>query len=115
MEEQFGIEVLKEVSYDLVRFGVKIEEALEDKKLSLTEAISLGVFAVPKALGHAKDAGQIKKELGDLSNSELEELIGYIAEKLDLVNDSIEAVIEAALQWLGATNNVIDAVKSAKK
>ena len=114
MEETFGIEKLKEVGLDLVKFAVKVEDALEDKKLKFTEAIGLGIFAVPKAMNHAGDAATIKAEIKDLSADELEELVVYIGEELDLANDSIEDVIEAALLWLAATNNVVYAVKRAR-
>ena len=57
-----GIETLKKVLLTLVEFGIKIEEALSDGKINLGEAISLGVFIAPKAIGHAGEIQQIKAE-----------------------------------------------------
>ena len=113
MEEEFGIEKLKEIGVDLAKFGMKVEDALEDKKLSFAEAISLGVFAAPKAIAYAGDAEQIKNEVKDLSQEETEELVSHIADKLDLQHDKIEAVIEAGLEWAAATNKLRLVIKEA--
>ena len=114
--EEFGIEKVKAASLVLVEFGMKLEEALSEdspkgKKISLSEAITLGVFIAPKAIGLAGDVEELKKELSDLSTTEIEEVGQYIAEKLDLSNDEAEALIEAGLEWAVATNNLRVAVK----
>ena len=116
MEEKFGIDKLKEVCLTLTQFGMKLEESLSEdspkgKKVSLSEAIALGVFIAPKAIGLAGDAEQIRNEFGDLSNDELEELKSYVAEKLDLANDKVEALIEAGLDWADSTNDLRLAIK----
>ena len=111
-----GIDTLKKVCLTLTEFGIKLEEALgEDsprgKKLSLGEAISLGVFIAPKAIGHAGEVQQIKEEFLDLDADELDELIVYISDKLDLGNNKIESIIECGFIWLDATNDLRLAVK----
>ena len=116
MEEQFGIDKLKEVGLVLTQFGMKLESALSEdspkgKKLAFSEVIDLGIFVAPKAIGLAGDAEQIRNEFNDLSNDELEELKAFIAEKLDLENDKVEALIEAALDWADSTNDLRLAVK----
>ena len=113
MSEQYGIETLKDISVDLAKFGMKVEDALEDKKLSFAEAISLGVFAAPKAIAHAGEAEQIKNEFRDLSATESQELAAHIAGELDLQHDKVEAVIEAGLEWAAATNKLRLVVKEA--
>jgi len=111
-----GIDTLKKVALTLTEFGMKLEEALSEdspkgKKLALSEAISLGVFIAPKAIGHAGEAQQIRAEFMDLDNDETDELVAYVAEKLDLKNDEVEALIEAAFDWLDSTNDLRLAVR----
>lgn len=120
MEEKFGIEKLKEICLTLTEFGIKLEEAFSEdspkgKKLSLGEAISLGIFVAPKAIGHAGDAEAIRNEFNDLSTEEIDEIVVYISEKLDLVNDKVEALIEAGMEWADATNDLRIAVKDILK
>ena len=115
-----GIDTLKKVCLTLTEFGIKLEEALSEdspkgKKLSLGEAISLGVFIAPKAIGHASEVQQIKDEFVDLDADELDEMIVYISDKLDLENDKIENLIEAAFVWLDATNDLRLTVKDIVK
>ena len=116
MEEEFGIDKLKEIALTLTEFGMKLEQAFSEdspkgKKLSLTEAIGLGIFIAPKAISLAGDIEQIRNEFNDFSNDELEELKDYIAEKLDLLNDEVEALVEAGLDWADSTNDLRLAVK----
>ena len=110
----YGIEKLKDVGADLAKFGMKIEEALEDKKLNWAEALSLGVFAVPKALKHVGDAEQIKNEFRDLRGPENDELVNHIATELDLDADNVEAVVEAGFEALVALNNLRVTIRAAK-
>ena len=115
--EEYGIEKVKEASLVLVKFGIKLEEALAEdspkgKKVSLGEAIELGVFIAPRAILMAGDIETLKQELGDLSVAEIEEINNYVAEKLDLKNDEVENLIEAGLEWGEATNNLRVAVKN---
>lgn len=118
--EEYGITKLKDVCLTLTQFGMKLEESLSEdspkgKKIALSEAITLGVFIAPKAIGLAGDVEQIRNEFNDLSNDELEELKVYVAEKLDLENDAVEALIEAALDWADSTNDLRIAVKGILK
>jgi hypothetical protein len=115
-----GIDSLKKVALTIVEFGMKLEEALSEdspkgKKLALSEAISLGVFIAPKAIGHAGDSEQIRAEFVDLDGDELDELVTYISDKLDLANDKVELLIEAGLDWLDSTNDLRLAVQAIIK
>ena len=118
MSEQFGIDYLKDICLTLVQVGVKIEEATDPdsargEKIAFTEGVALLVFLVPKAISYAGDAEKIKNELMNLEQTELDELRIYIAEKLDLKNDEVEALIEAGIDWIDATNDLRLAVKGA--
>jgi len=119
--EEYGIDKLKEIALAVVQVGVKIEESTDEdspkgKKFSLLqEGLPLFVFIIPKAIGFAGDAEQIRNEFHDLSEAELEELNTYIAEELDLENDKVEALIEAGLDWLESTNGLRLAVRDIIK
>lgn len=120
MEEQYGINKLKEICLTLTEFGMKLEEAFSEdspkgKKLSLGEAISLGIFIAPKAIGHAGDIEAIRNEFNDLDTEELDELVVYVSEKLDLANNKVERLIEAGLEWADSTNDLRLAVKDILK
>ena len=120
MEEEFGIDELKEICLTLVQLGIKLEEATSEDsakggKIALTEGVALLVFLIPKAISHAGNVQQIKDEFLNLNSAEIDELKNYIAEKLDLLNDEVEALVEAALDWVAATNDLIVAVKGILK
>lgn len=110
-----GIVKLKEVGTDVAKFAMKIEEALEDKKLSFTEAIGLGLFAVPKAMNHVNDAEEIAQEMKDLDDNEAKELSEHIADKLDLQTDEVEGIVEAGFDWLVGTKKLVTKVRIALK
>ena len=119
MEEEFGIDKLKDICLTLTQVAIKIEEATDPdspkgEKIALTEGVALLVFLVPKAISYAGDVGQIKDEFMDLDSEELDELKTYIAEKLDLENDKIEALVEAGIDWLDDTYDLIQAVRDLK-
>jgi len=119
MEEEFGIEKLKDICLTLTQVGIKVEEATDPdsprgEKIALTEGVALLVFLVPKAIAYAGDVAQIKSEFLDLDAAELDELKAYIAEKLDLQNDAVEVLVEAGLDWLDATYDLILSVRDLK-
>ena len=111
---------LKDICLTLVQVGIKIEEATDPdsargEKIALTEGVALLVFLVPKAISYAGDAAKIKEEFMDLTADELDELNVYIAEKLDLQNNEVEALVEAGLDWINSTNDLRLAVKDIRK
>ena len=117
---EYGIDQLKDICLTLVQLGIKLEEATaEDSakgaKIALTEGVALLVFLIPKAISHAGNVSQIKDEFMDLDQVELDELKTFIAEKLDLQNDEVEALVEAALDWVDSTNDLRLAVKDILK
>lgn len=110
----YGIDKLKDVGTDLAKFGMKIEEALEDKKLSWSESLGIGVFAVPKVVKYIGDAEQIKNEFKDLDAAETDELVTHISDELDLAADKVEAVLEAGLDVIASLNTLRVTVKEAR-
>lgn len=117
--EEYGIDKLKEVLLSMIQFGVKFEEVTDEdspkgKKIALTEWFEIGVFVVPKVIAYASDVEQIRNEFNDLSGSEVDELVAYVAEKLDLENDKVEALIESVLEWADSTNDLRLAIKDIR-
>jgi len=110
----YGIDKLKDVGTDLAKFGMKIEEALEDKKVSWSEALGIGVFAVPKVVKYIGDSEQIKQEFKDMDAAETEELVAHISNELDLAADSVEAIVEAGLEVIASLNKLRITVQDAK-
>jgi len=107
----YGIEKLKDVGTNGVKFAMKLMEALEDGKFSIMEGVDLAIFTVPKVLGYVNDGEQIKNEFLDLDDTEAQELSDHIAEKLDLQNDQVEDLIEYFLDWLVGTRVLVRKVK----
>ena len=56
-----------------------------------------------------------EQRLLDLDADELDELKAHIADKLDLENDKIEALVEAGIDWLDATYDLIQSVRDLKE
>lgn len=120
MGEEFGIDNLKDICLTLAQVAIKLEEATDPEsargeKIALSEGVALLVFLVPKAISYAGDAGKIKDEFLDLDSAELDELRIHIAEKLDLQNDKVEALVEAGIDWLDATYDLINTVRDLKE
>ena len=86
---------------------------LDIKKLKSKNATK-GIVNTYNKLLDDFDAGKINDEFMDLDQAELDELKAYIADKLDLENDKIEALVEAGIDWLDATYDTIQAVRDLK-
>jgi hypothetical protein len=121
MEEEYGIDVLKEVFKTAIEAGIKIEESLapdspKGEKFSLLqEGIPLFVFLLPKVISHIGNADLIKEQFLDLSQAEVDELKAFLVEEIELENENVEALIEAVIDWLDATNDFRLAVKDLVK
>ena len=117
---EFGIDKLVDVGTDVVKFIMKIGEARDadgpkGKKISIAEAIGLGIFAVPKAMEHVNDAEQIRSEIRDLDSGERHEWVTRMSEELDLEDDKIENVVEKSLVALNAVADAVEAGLDARK
>ena len=115
--EEYGTDQLKLVFKTAIEAGIKIEEALapespKGEKFSLVqEGIPLFVFLLPKVIAHVGNAETIKNQFLELSQEELDEIKAFLIEEIDLENDAVEALIEAAIDWMDATNDFRLAIK----
>lgn len=94
--EKLGIEKLKELVKAGLGFGQKVSSDLEDKKISLWEALGLipNLFSI---VGVVKSWADIKAEVDDLSTEERKELEDYVISEFDIPNDKVELFIEHSL------------------
>jgi hypothetical protein len=94
--EKLGIQETKELIGACIGLGEGIAKAYaDDGKLSTWEGIMLTpkLFAVIK---EAKDFKQILKELQDLDEDEIQELIEYVNDNFDIPQEELEQRIKAA-------------------
>ncbi len=113
--EELGITNIKFALKAIIELGESLENALEDGKVSLAEAVSIAVDAVPDIIGVYQSASDLKAEYKDLSDAEGEELITYAAEELNLESDKVEEVIEKAFAVFVEINGLVAAIKGLKK
>jgi len=116
----YGIDKVKEVTTDAVKFAMKVGDARDaegpkGKKITIGEAVGLAVFAVPKAMNHINDAEQIKNQIKDADAEERREVLEHVCEKVDLENDKVENVIEKSLVALNAIGDAVEAGLDARK
>lgn len=113
-KEKFGIANLKTLVVFGVGIGGKVSAALEDKKVTLAEALSLlpELTSLP-ALVEKKDA--IKNEAIDLSLDEVKELIAAAnaVSGANLSKDDVIGIIEDSLNLIVSAKNLI--VRFTKK
>ena len=102
MNEQLGIEKLKEVFKGLIDFGETLQEKGSDGKLTWLEILTSSVSLVPDIFNWIKNGEAIKAELFDLDMEERDELVEYLASELELDNDRTEAQIEAGAELIAA-------------
>ena len=96
-----GIEVLKKDLTTVANLIKKIDVALEDDKISFTEAIGLA-FQIPDVFKIVKTYKDAVGELKDLTQAEAEELSVHFAGEFDLTNDKAEEMVEQILSVIVA-------------
>jgi len=110
--KKLGIENLKVAIVSVINLGEKIEKNLaDDGKISLAEALKIGVGSFGGVIKVIKSGNQIKAEVKDLDSSEIYEMRDLIKEELDLENDKIEIVIEKSIDFLVGLEELIAVIK----
>lgn len=111
MNEELGIETIRDTLEAVIEFGQKVEEAAADGKVTWTEGISLAVGAIPDAYNIARDGRQLKAEYLDLTDVERDEIVEYIVNELDLDNEDVEVKIEKGFALLVAMDEFISVMR----
>lgn len=115
MREKLGIENLKIAIVAAITLGEKLEEkTADDGKISLSEALSVGVSSFDDVVRVIRLGSTIKDEFIDLSDDEAEELIELVKNELDLKNHAVEDVIEKAIEFLVSLEGLITSIKELK-
>jgi len=109
-----GIDELKEAAKAVIVFGTKLEEVLEDGKVTLMEGLSVVISTAPDAFELVRDAKVIREEFLDLDPVEKQELLEYVVEELDLKADGVEAVAEAGFNVLISLDTLVRTVKDVR-
>lgn len=110
--EQLGIENLKVALIAAINLAEKIEDKYsDDGKISLSEALSVGVGSFTDVVKVVRSGKQIKAEFEDLSDDEKETLLLVVKEELDLDNDKIENIVEKSLEFLISLEELIAAMR----
>lgn len=106
-----GIETIKQAAKVAIKFGQKLDDALEDNKVTWGEALGMLFGVAPDALAMVPQIGQIKQEYLDLDNQEREELVDYVVEELDLESDRAEEIAEAAFDALVSLEALVTTIR----
>ena len=106
---------LKEATKAVIVFGSKLEEVLEDGKVTLMEGLSVVISTAPDVFEIVRDANEIKEEFLDLDPLEKQKLLEYVVEELDLEADGVEAIAEAGFEVLMSLDTLVRAVKEVRE
>lgn len=113
MPEVYGVENLKK----LIKFGCgftkQVSVALEDGKFQWNEAFGFidEVMEIPNVV---KSFAEVKKELSELSETEIESLHAYLVEEFDLPNDAVEAFVENSVLFAISALALVEQWKALK-
>lgn len=108
MEEEFGIDAIKDVAKFCVELGENVQDKLaDDGKIRFMEYVGLVVDAFPDAFRIIKNGEQLKNEWLDFSDAEKVEVNQYVKEELNLDSDVLELKIEKGFEMLMAVDSFI--------
>lgn len=106
-----GINELKEVVAFGVSLGNALGKALEDGKITLTDA-GLVVDPLLKAVPAFNGLEQVPAELADLTDEEKAELLQFVSEAFDIPQEKTEALVERGLKIAVDVIGFISALKA---
>jgi hypothetical protein len=109
-----GVENLKKVLATMVAVGMKVEQVTEDGFQVLSDSLALlpNVVDLVLVIKNGKDAFL---EFNDLDDVEREEVMDLIKEKFELDDDTVEGVVEDALDLIFSAGQFINGLKGLKK
>lgn len=109
------IDKVKKSLIVVINIAEGIDAAFEDGKLSLSEALAIGVSAVPGGAAVWAARAELIEELKDLDAAEVAELEAFIATEFDIRNDAAELVVEKAISFVVSGIELGLALKELKK
>ena len=93
------METTKKAVEIILKTVVKVDKALEDRKVSIPEGLGIAMTAVPW-IGVFKDLDAIAEELKVWTPEQTNELLEHFKNNLELRNKATEEVIEQAVEVL---------------
>jgi hypothetical protein len=109
-----GIENLKKALGLVLHVVDKVDEVTRDGWQTLKDSLALLPLLVDVP-GIVRNGKLTWEEFTDLDDTEREELLVFAKEELDLEDEKVEAVVEAAFDVLDAVGDLVDKIKDAKK
>jgi hypothetical protein len=109
-----GVENLKKALGLVLHLVDKIEEVTQDGWQWLKDSLAL-LPTLTEVPGVIKNGRAIWDEVQDLDDDERAELNAFAKQELDLEDEKVEAVVEAAFDVLDAVGDLVDKIKDAKK
>lgn len=106
VSELYGVETLKTALTEVAEFGEKLFEAAEDKKFKAVEIVQLG-FSIPGLVKVFKQTEELRNEVLDLSEEEMQEIIQHFESEFEIDNAEAEIKVERAISALGAIYDLI--------
>jgi hypothetical protein len=107
----YGVDELKKLLSLAFAGASAVEKALADGQIALNDL----AFVVPLVLAAGpavKDIAMLPKELADLSESEVEQLVSFVREKLpDVAPQAAMAALNAGLEMVVALAKCVEALK----
>lgn len=88
---------------NLGAFSTTLGTALQDKKITLTEGMSIAISLVPFGDSVQNFKGMTVPEIKDLYRKEVEVVAQSFAKRFDLVNDEVEEFIEDCIRYVLST------------
>lgn len=115
MNEKLGIENLKVAIVAAVVLAEKIEDKFaDDGKISLMEALNVGVSSFGDVVKVIKMGKQIKEEVQDFDETELSDLLSLIKQELDFENEKLDVIVDKAIDFLVSLESLIFAIAKDK-
>jgi hypothetical protein len=92
--EKLPIDEVKKLISSLAKVSNKVDDALEDDKITKAEGIGIALSSLPDLFNVISNGKAIKAEFKDIDAEERKELIEFAANEFDLSNDQAEEAIE---------------------
>lgn len=112
--EKLGIDNLKVAIVAAITLAEKIENKLEDGKITIIEALNIGTSSFGSIIKVIKSGTKIRDEFLDLDSNEKEELIALIELELDFDNDNLEVIVENAIAFLLSLEGLIRSINDLR-
>jgi flagellar biosynthesis/type III secretory pathway protein FliH len=93
------MENVKKAVETILKTVVKVDKALEDKKVSIPEGMGIALSAVPW-ISVFKNIPVLAEELKDWNEQKTNELVEHFKNNLELRNKATEEVVEQAVEVL---------------